>query len=313
MKIGWAGDIAFSSRQGLPRGGPERALRGVAGYLTGVDTMAGNLEGTLGHGGASKCSRGLSNCYAFQAPASWARGLRAAGFDLMNNANNHFNDYGTTGRRQTLAALRGAHIAHTGQPGQITIVRVRTLRVAYVGFAPYPWAASLLDIPAARRLVARAAHHADLVVAIVHAGAEGAGATHVPHGGETAFGENRGRSRAFAHAVVSAGADLVVGSGPHVLRGIECYRRRVIAYSLGNFAGYRTVGTGGVLSLSGVLHIELDRHGGLLGGRLLPVHLVSPGIPRRGGASISQVRRLSRHDFGGRACAISHRGAIRLP
>ena len=62
---------------------------------------------------------------------------------------------------------------------------------------------------------------------------------------EIAFGENRGDSRAFAHAAIDAGADLVLGSGPHVLRGVELYRGRLIAYSLGNLAGWHNFGTGG--------------------------------------------------------------------
>ena len=56
----------------------------------------------------------------------------------------------------------------------------------------------------------------------------------------------RGR---FAHAVVDAGADLVVGHGPHVLRGMEWYSGRLIAYSLGNFAGYKVFALGGPLSI----------------------------------------------------------------
>jgi hypothetical protein len=275
--------------------------------------MAGNLEGTLGSGGASKCgSGGSGNCFAFQAPASYAGLLRHAGFRLLNNANNHFHDYGDTGSRQTLAALDRARLRHTGRPGEIAVANVGRLRVAFVGFAPYPWAASLLDIGAARRLVARAGKRADLVVALMHAGAEGAGATHVPHSAEHAFGENRGRTRAFAHAVVDAGADLVLGSGPHVLRGIECYRHAVIAYSLGNFVGYRTLGTSGVLGLSGILRVNLGNDGHFAGGRLFPVRLRAPGVPHRdpSRASVRLVRHLSRSDFGSRACRLSHRGAV---
>ena len=172
--------------------------------------MVGNLEGTLGHGGPSKCSGGGSNCFAFQAPASYARALRGAGFDLFNDANNHFNDYGASGQRQTLAALHGAGLAHSGRPGEITVVRVRRVRVAYVGFAPYrgrrrSWTSGRSAAGGAGR------PRADVVVAMIHAGAEGSGALHVPRGTETAFGENRGQTRRFAHAVVSAGADLVVG------------------------------------------------------------------------------------------------------
>ena len=66
---------------------------------------------------------------------------------------------------------------------------------------------------------------ADLVIVMMHAGAEGADHQHVRPGTEWFLGENRGNSIAFAHAVVRAGADLVVGRGPHVLRGMEWYRK----------------------------------------------------------------------------------------
>ncbi len=190
-----------------------------------------------------------------------------AGFDVMNLANNHALDFGASGQRQTIAALRRHRIAHTGRPGEIRVRRVGTTRIALVGFAPYPWAASLLDPAAAMRLVRRARRRADVVVVLMHAGAEGSDRLHTPRSTEFAFGENRGRPRAFAHAVVRAGADLVLGSGPHVVRGIERYRGRLIAYSLGNFLGYHTLSTGGVLSLSGLLTVRLSPSGVPLGGR----------------------------------------------
>ncbi|HKP90524.1 MAG TPA: CapA family protein, partial [Thermoleophilaceae bacterium] len=313
VQIGWAGDMAFGRDYGLPPGGPRSVLREVRSRLRGTELMAGNLEGTLGSGGPSKCGGGGSNCFAFQAPASYAGAFKDSGFDVVNLANNHTNDFGPYGLDQTLAALDDADLPHAGRPGGIKVMRSGGLRVAFVGFAPYPWAADLRDIDGAEDLVREADGRADLVVAMMHAGAEGSGATHVPHGSEYAFGEYRGQTRRFAHAVVKAGADLVVGSGPHVVRGIECYKHRVIAYSLGNFAGYRTFATGGVLTHSGILRIELDRDGSLVRGRLLPVRFEYPGTPRPGGGSISFVRGLSRDDFGDRACRISRHGYVRTP
>jgi hypothetical protein len=312
VTLSWVGDMAFSSRHGLPPRGGRRAFARVAPHLRPGDITTGNLEGTLGRGGLSKCARVRRNCHAFQAPSSYAGVFRRAGFEVLNLANNHSHDFGATGLRQTVAALRRAGIAHTGLRGEIRVRQVGPLRVAFLGFAPYPWASSLLDIPAARRLVTRASRRADVVVVFIHAGAEGSGALHTPRDRETAFGENRGETRRFARAVVAAGADAVLGSGPHVLRGIECYRRRIIAYSLGNFAGYRTLSVAGVLSLSGILRLTIDENGRLLSGRLLPVRLVHPGLPRRDrtGASIRLLRRLSKQDFGRRACRIGRRGGI---
>ena len=93
-----------------------------------------------------------------------------------------------------------------------------------MGFSPYPWSAPLNDIPAAAALVRRAAKRADVVIVLMHAGAEGADQIHTPYGTQYFLGEDRGNVRAFAHAMVNAGADLVLGSGPHVIRGIERYR-----------------------------------------------------------------------------------------
>jgi poly-gamma-glutamate capsule biosynthesis protein CapA/YwtB (metallophosphatase superfamily) len=322
--LSWVGDMAISKRHGLPpNGGKGLFPRRVKRFFAATDVVTGNLEGTLGSGGPPKCKtaerhregqvRSAGNCFSFQAPARYARLYARVGFDLVNLANNHALDYGTPGLRQTIAALRRSRIAFTGLRGRIKVKRVGGRRIAFVGFAPYAWAWPLLDIGVAKRVVRRASRKADAVVVMMHAGAEGAGATHTPRGTEHAFGENRGNPRRFGHAVVRAGADAVLGSGPHVLRGIECYGGRVIAYSLGNFVGYRTLSTNGVAALSGILRVRLGKRGRFAGGRLFPVRLVSPGKPRRDAsrASIRLVRRLSRSDFGRRACRIGRGGAIR--
>ena len=78
---------------------------------------------------------------------------------------------------------------------------------------------------------------------------------------------------------VRAGADLVLGSGPHVLRGIEIYRGRLIAYSLGNFCGYHNFSLEGVLGETVVLHATLAADGGFRAGRLASVRMVEAGRP----------------------------------
>jgi len=300
VSIAWVGDITPGSVHGLPPRDGRVLFSHVRGPLRTPDLTIGNLEGTLSVGGASKCGRPSPACFAFQAPPQNARALRWAGFDVMNLANNHAFDFGATGQEQTIAALRRTGVGHTGRPGQITVVRRRGIRIALVGFAAYPWAASITDLPAARALVARAGRRAEVVIALVHAGAEGADRTHTPEGPEVAFGENRGDTRAFAHAVVDAGADLVLGSGPHVVRGVERYRRRLIAYSLGNFAGWHNFGGGGALSLSGILRVTVGADGMASSGRWLPLRLTGPGVPQpdRTGASLQLAAQLSREDFG---------------
>lgn len=314
VTLQWVGDIALSSERGLPPGGAGYALSGVKRYLRNADVTLGNLEGTLSVGGVSKCASLGSNCFAFQAPPDVAVALRRDGFRLVNQANNHSLDYGWGGRAQTVAALHRAGIAHTGFPGEITYLRTHRVRIAFLGFAPYPYDADLLDIPAAEALVRRARRHAALVVVIIHAGAEGAGQLHTPFGTQYYLGEDRGDARGFAHAVIRAGASIVLGSGPHVVRGVERYRGRLIAYSLGNFVGYHTLAGGGVLDESGILRVTLGRGGRVLAARWISVRL-SGGLPRpeRSNASARLVARLSREDFPHDHFDIRPNGVFRLP
>ena len=305
------GDIVMGSTPNLPSDGGRSFFSDVQTDLAG-DVVLGNLEGTLSTGGGSKCGKGSTNCFAFQTPPSYARWLQQAGFTVMNLANNHAYDFGAGGLRQTTDALAGVGLEWTGRPGQITVQKVGGIRVALVGFAPYPWAQSLTDIAAAKKLVRKAARSADVVLVTMHAGAEGSDRQHVKRGTELFLGENRGDSMRFAHAVVDAGADLVVGSGPHVLRGMEWYKGRLIAYSLGNFAGYKVFSLGGPLSTSGILRVTLRGDGKFETGRLVPTHLVGAGLPAIDPAEAAHgaVRTLSRQDFGARAVKISRDGIL---
>jgi hypothetical protein len=316
ITLEWVGDMAVSTGLGLPPGGVAGALASLRPELRDADITAGNLEGTLSVGGASKCGgANTSTCFAFQAPPSYAAQYRSLGFDVVNQANNHALDYGSSGHAQTLAALKKAGVAYDGLPGQITYLTVKGTRVAFVGFAPYKWASDLDNIPAAEALVRRARAHAALVVVIIHAGAEGADAVHTPRGTEYYLGENRGNPRAFAHGVIDAGASIVLGSGPHVIRGVERYRRRMIAYSLGNFVGYNTLGLGGVLSETAILRVTLAEGGKVTGARWIPLLLEGRGVPTPdpSGESIRLMASLSREDFPSGHFAIGPQGYFRIP
>jgi len=308
VRFAFTGDIAMVA------GPAGHYFRSVRKQLAG-DVVLGNLEGTLTERGSSKCGAGSSDCFSFHAPPAYARLLGRAGFTVVNLANNHALDYGAVGQRDTVAAVRASHLLTTGRPGEIAYTKVRGTRVALVGFAPYPWAQSLLNLPAAEALVRKADRWADLVVVTMHAGAEGADRQHVRPGNEWFLGENRGNSVAFARSVVRAGADLVVGSGPHVLRGLEWYRGRLIAYSLGNFVGYHTLATSGITGVTGILHVTLRRDASWQAGRLDAVTIAGTGIPRPDpdGAARGMVRKLSRDDFGRRAVAVSATGVLRPP
>jgi poly-gamma-glutamate capsule biosynthesis protein CapA/YwtB (metallophosphatase superfamily) len=308
VRFAFTGDIAMVA------GPAESYFSSVSLHLAG-DVVLGNLEGTLTDRGSTKCGATSSDCFAFHAPPSYASLLRHAGFTVVNLANNHALDYGAVGQADTVDAVRGAGLLTTGRPGEIAHTAIRGTRVAVVGFAPYPWAQSLLRIPAAQALVRKADKRADLVVVTMHAGGEGSDHLHVRPGTEWFLGENRGNSIAFAHAVVQAGADLVVGTGPHVLRGMEWYHGRLIAYSLGNFVGYHTLATDGVTGVSGILQVTLRRDASWVAGELVPITIAGDGIPRPDPAEAARglVRKLSRQDFGRRGMSVSRTGVLRPP
>src|SRR5262249_25551867 len=147
-------DVMMGSMPNLPPDGGADYFSGVASSIR-ADVGLANLEGTLSTGGSSKCGVGSSSCFAFHTPPSYARWLRLAGFTVLNLANNHAADFGSVGEAQTLAALQREQLRHTGRPGEITVVAVNGIRVALLGFAPYPWAQSLTNIGAAKRLVTK--------------------------------------------------------------------------------------------------------------------------------------------------------------
>ena len=175
-------------------------------------------------------------------------------------------------------------------------LRRRDLVAFGTGDGPY----LVTDIEGAQRAVIEADRTHDLVVVSFHGGAEGSTADRVPRDTEIAYGENRGDVFAFGRGVVDAGADLVFGHGPHVLRGMEVYRGRLIAYSLGNFSAWHGFNLTGPLGISVVLEASIAINGVLIDARLRPVMLQPPGIPvpDPDGRAIDIVRRLSELDFG---------------
>lgn len=314
VTISAVGDTLLGNTPDVPSN-PYRYLAPVRRAVRrNQDVVFGNLEGTFTTATSSKCGGpNGGDCFAFRTPPAFARAYARTGFTVLNDANNHSHDYGETGLQQTIQAIHGAGMKQTGLPNQVTRLRANGVRIAVAAFAPYSNTADMLNRSAARQLIRKAASHAQVVVVYMHAGAEGTDAQHVTGHEEYFDGEDRGNAEAFAHMAVKAGADLVIASGPHVLRGMQFYRRRLIAYSLGNFANFHNFGTGGVLSDSAILHVTLSTRGRFRSGRVIPVHLSDDGQAMVGGGSLRVIRRLSHSDFPSSAARISGSGRIRRP
>ena len=316
VTIAAVGDTMLGDTPDLPPD-PGTYLESVEPTLDrGAQIVFGNLEGTLTTATASKCgpvSRLSQICFAYRDPPGFARYFKQAGFTILNDANNHSFDFGAAGQAQTVKVIHAAGLAQTGLPGEVTVVRDHGIKVAFVAFAPYAYDADLLDLPAARSLIKRAAREAGLVVVYMHAGAEGAGADHVTGRDEHYLGEDRGNPEAFAHMAIDAGASLVIASGPHVLRGMQFYRGRLIAYSLGNFASYGDFSTEGDLDMSMILRVTLSSGGKFERARIYPIQFTGEGQPVPGGGAIPFVAQLAADDFGSSAARILPSGVIEAP
>jgi hypothetical protein len=256
-------------------------LAAVTPVLSAADIAFGNLEGPLVDGGTplKQCKPESTACYAFRTPTRYAAHLRSAGFDVMSLANNHMADFGEEGRDSTMRALDDAGIRHSGREGDVASWEVHARRVALIAFAPNVGAHQLNDLAQARARVAELAKSHDIVIVSMHAGAEGPGAEDLPFAREIFYGEDRGDVVEFARAVVDAGADLVLGHGPHIVRPLELYRNRLIAYSLGNFATYYGISVADMRGLAPILRVRLGDGGEFVGGQIDSTIQIRPGGP----------------------------------
>jgi hypothetical protein len=341
--MAFVGDINLGTAT-LPDGVPPDSGRGLldrARPALAGDLVVGNFEGVLADTGTSiKCLIRVPrtkrrhprpqeqtsdsfvtrrNCYAFRTPIALAPRLVEAGFTHLNLANNHANDLGTAGRASTERTLDSLGIRFYGPLNRIVLDTVRRgdslTTVGIIGFTTYPFAYDLLDIDRSAAVVDSVRPLVDLLIVTFHGGAEGVRALRTSEAAESLGAEPRGELRRWARAVIDAGADAVIGHGPHVLRGMEFYRGHLIAYSLGNFLTYRGFNLEGPLGISGVLQLEFTGHGALRRARLVPmVQVPQQGPqpdPRR--AALQLVRRLSVEDFGATAARIGPAGQITRP
>lgn len=309
LTIAAVGDIMLGSDWPSPKLPSKNILLAATPLLKRADIAFGNLEGPLCDGGTVTPGKAnAAHSYAFRTPTKYGAWLKEAGFDVLSVANNHAADFQGKGRTQTLKTLQRLQIAAAGYESRAVVVK----GVAFLGFATNRTNPNLTDIQGAQRLVQEAKRQASRVVVSFHGGAEGTGYQHVPKGAESFYGESRGNLRAFAHAVIDAGAALVIGHGPHVLRGLELYKGHLIAYSLGNFATYGRMSLRDACGLTCVLSVTLDDTGRFKQGRVSPMFQRSPGIPlpdpKR--QAIQKLQALSRADFGKSAPKLATDGTL---
>ncbi len=284
----------------------ETLVAPLRGIVAGASLVLVNAEGAIGGGPVidPKCLPGHPTCYSLRSSPMAARALRTLADTpavvVANVANNHTRDAGDAGFAMTVALLDSAGLLVTGADTTPTLVATPAGdTTAILGFSA--WSdPGVEDTAAVRRLVSRAAARYRRVVVTAHLGAEGRLAQRTPDSLEQFVGERRGNPIAFAHVAVDAGAGLVIGHGPHVLRAAEWRHDALIFYSLGNLLNYGPFDLREPMDRSAVMCATLDSTGRPHAVVLRPTRQVDAGIVRedtKRRRALVLVDSLSRLDF----------------
>ena len=306
----------YPSKNLLPKN-DYNILSGTEKILQDADITIGNLEGTLfDEGGIPKSCSDPSVCFVFRTPSKYGQYLKKAGFDYLSIANNHSNDFGDEGIRQTMKNLDELGIKYTGikKLAETTIIEKDNLKYGVVSFAPLSKTVDLNDYEYGAGLIKSLKSEVDIVIVMFHGGAEGNGKEHLTRKTEMFFGENRGNVFKFARMAVDAGADIIFGQGPHVTRAIELYKNKFISYSAGNFATYGKFNLKGSSGIAPIFKITLDSKGNFIEGEIIPVRqtkgVYGPFIDENKSA-VKEIISLNKSDFPkGNGLSVSEDGKI---
>ncbi|GHV23450.1 hypothetical protein FACS1894174_09270 [Bacteroidia bacterium] len=290
----------YPSNKNLPVNDGKDLLKNAKEILQDADVTFGNLEGCfLNSGGTPKpCKKG---CYFFRMPERYADYLLDAGFDVMNIANNHMGDFGPSGRENTVKVLENSGLAYAGLKDvcETAVFERNGVKYGFCGFAPNTGTVRITDLEYAKKLVNGLDSICDIVIVSFHGGAEGKQYNRVTKKTETFYGENRGNVYEFAHAVIDAGADIVFGHGPHVVRAAELYKDRFIIYSMGNFCTSGTFSISGISGYAPMVKVTTDKNGRFISGQIfsgIQRDKTGPVLDEKQSAA-KEIERLTKLDF----------------
>ncbi|GAB3924212.1 hypothetical protein GCM10028827_11840 [Mucilaginibacter myungsuensis] len=306
---------AYPNESTLPPDSGKHSFDAALSELRSAVVTMGNLEGTLLDTGspAPYKLRFIHKGYQFRMPTYYGKIIKDAGFDVLSLANNHNNDFNYQGRKSTIEVLDSLGINHGGQLTRPTSVfTVKGVKYGFVAFSPNAHVLPLLDLKNATRVISELRTRCDILIVSFHGGGEGTEYEHVIRDMELYMGEKRGDVYLFAHNAIDAGADMVLGNGPHVQRAMELYKDRIIAYSLGNFCTYRCVSVEGICGLSSVLKVKINRKGEFLSAKIHSFRQVRPyGLMRdTANRAAARIKYLTELDFPESGLSISPDGAV---
>ena len=286
----------------------------VSPILQKADIAAGNLEGAMCDDGQT-AKRLSKSSYAFRMPTFLAPRLKEAGFDFLSMANNHANDFGTEGILSTMHSLDRLGIRYAGVKGRSeqAIIEKNGVKYGFCAFGHNAYTLRHQDLLTVRRVITRLVNVCDIVIVSFHGGAEGLSHRRLPYGRELFYQEDRGTLRNFAHFCIDAGADVVYGHGPHVVRAIELYKGHFIAYSLGNFCTPYGMSLSGALAYAPILELSVTRDGRFQHGKIhsfIQRRGIGPRVDSRKRV-VREIRCLTRLDVPNSSLLISEDGFIR--
>lgn len=297
----------------IPREKGKYLFEDCTDILKGCDFAFGNLEGTICDNGIPrKECENSENCYYFRIPTYFSEVLKKAGFDHLNLANNHSLDFGIDGLETTIKSLNISGIKFSGiiNHAPYSILEKGGIKIAVIGYAAGGLSYSVNEEEKAKKQVNELSKEADIVIVSMHGGAEGNDYDRVPKEMEIFHDEKRGNVYSFAHSVIDAGADVVWGHGPHVVRGMEVYNGKLIMYSLGNFCTPYRMNITGKSGEAPLIKIKIDKEGDFVSGNIYSFKQKRGEGPRIDvGKSVARrIKKLSEADFGESAPTIVDEG-----
>lgn len=285
VKIIGVGDIMqgtnYPNSSYLPPNDGKDLLQPVKDILTKGDVTFGNLEGVLltGDGNVKKCSN-PEICYAFKMPNHYVDNLVEVGFNLLSIANNHIRDFGSVGTANTIRILNEVGIIHAGlEECPYTTFEKDGIKYGFAAFAPNTGTTKINDYVYAKKIISHLDSITDIVIISFHGGAEGSAMKHITRKTEMFLGENRGNPYEFARMAIDAGADVILGHGPHVTRAIDIYKDRFVAYSLGNFVTYGRFNLSGPNGIAPIIELNLSVNGTFISGKIYSIKQLGQGGP----------------------------------
>ena len=314
------GDIMLGSNYPFEYLLPENdanILKNTQNILKNADITAGNLEGTLfDTGGTPKSCNNPNVCYVFRMPSRYGTYLKQAGFDYLSIANNHSNDFGEIGIKETMKNLDNLGIKYSGIKDitESAVLEKDGKKFGFISFSPNSATVKLNDYNYAKKLISELKSKVDIVIVMFHGGAEGANAEQITKRHEIFHGEDRGNVYEFAHFAIDNGADVIFGQGPHVTRAVELYKNKFISYSGGNFATFGKINISGSMGIAPIFKIKINNKGDFISGEIIPVRQTyksfGPFIDSEK-LAIKKIISLNKSDFpNGNGLFISEEGKI---